>query len=124
MVGRLRLFGNAGEDRAVRFLKKKGFKILEINWRCSYGEIDIVAEDKKTIVIIEVKTRREVGTGLPLEAVDRRKQRKLVQLAEAYASEKGLMGRDLRIDCVGIQQSNLDGELEIIHVIGAVESIS
>ncbi len=68
--------GRAGEKRAVVFLKKKGFKILKTNYKTVFGEIDIIAQDKDTIVFIEVKTRTSDNYGVPSEAVDKRKQEK------------------------------------------------
>ncbi len=94
--------GKEGEDFAVRFLKKKGLKILERNFRTPIGEIDIVAKDGSTIVIVEVKTRKGLGRGHPLEAVDLRKQKRLRRLAQLYLKIKGYNEPPVRFDVLGL----------------------
>lgn len=73
--------GRYGEQVAADFLSGQGLEILERNWRCRDGEIDVVARSGSTLVIVEVKTRSSVGYGLPAEAVDRRKAGRLRRLA-------------------------------------------
>jgi putative endonuclease len=81
--------GRAGERQAVKFLKEKGYKILETNFSLKpLGEIDIIARFKNIICFIEVKTRRSLSYGAPYEAVDRRKQFRLSRLALAYLKSK------------------------------------
>ncbi|MCS6830308.1 MAG: YraN family protein [Armatimonadota bacterium] len=74
----------AGEQIAARYLTRKGCTILQQNWRCPYGEVDIVAQDGDTILFVEVKARHNVEHTLPREAVDERKQARLRQCAELY----------------------------------------
>jgi len=81
--------GRWGEALAVAWLRLKGYRIEARNWRCSLGELDIVARDRKTLVFVEVKARRSASAGPPEEAVDVRKQRRLVQLAQAYLGKHG-----------------------------------
>lgn len=79
-----RSVGTAYEKKAVSFLEKQGLKILCCNFRNRYGEIDIVAKDRKTTVFVEVKYRRDSGKGAPEEAVDFRKQRRICRVADYY----------------------------------------
>jgi len=96
--------GKAGEDLAVSFLEKQGFKIIEKNWRYSrMGEIDIIAEDKNTLVFIEVKARSSNFFGNPLESVDQKKFDKIQKLAEIYLSRNPDNSYDgCRFDLIGI----------------------
>ncbi len=77
-------FGEQGESLAVWFLKKKGYKILEQNYRTKLGEIDIIAREKKTIVFVEVKSRRSIRYGNPKWSVTHQKQRKISMVALQY----------------------------------------
>ncbi len=72
---RLKL-GREGEEEAVKFIKKQGYRILQTNFKTRSGEIDIIAEDKKTVAFIEVKTRSSEEYGSPLSAVNHHKQKK------------------------------------------------
>ena len=96
--------GRAGEDRATAYLRNRGFAVIERNWRCPAGEIDIVAVQGGDLVIVEVKTRRSEGFGHPFEAVDPRKRDRLWRLGCAWAREhpEQARRRRLRIDVVGI----------------------
>lgn len=107
--------GRAGEERAVSHLLARGFEIIARNWRCAQGELDIVALDGDTLVIVEVKTRRSTGYGHPFEAIDERKRRRLWRLAYAWArGNPGVAhGRRIRLDAVGIIGSDAStAELE------------
>ena len=109
--------GNRGEQEAADFLIGEGYKILERNLRLFCGEIDILAEHKKTIVIVEVKTVRGEGFGLAQELVRYKKQQKLRLLGRAI--EQQYPGRDLRIDVIGVDFSS--GESKIEHIVNAVD---
>jgi putative endonuclease len=76
--------GQKGEDIACAYLEKKGYTILERNFRCKIGEVDIVACDAQTLAFAEVKARTRTDYGMPRDAVDRRKQWKLVRCAQIY----------------------------------------
>jgi len=76
--------GRFGEDVAVRFLTDAGLTVLERNWRCPFGEIDIVAHEGQELVVVEVKTRSSAAFGSPAEAVDRAKAARLRRLAVAW----------------------------------------
>lgn len=96
--------GRAGEDRAAQHLVDSGYTLLARNWRCAQGEIDIIAMRGDHLAIVEVKTRRTANYGHPFEAVDRRKRRRLWQLANAWLSEnpEAARGRVVRLDAIGI----------------------
>ena len=93
--------GKMGEELAVNYLIGKGYEILERNWRNKHKEIDIVAKDGETLVIVEVKTRQSDGFGEPDMAVTRQKQKCLVYAANAYVFSKRL-DLDIRFDIISI----------------------
>lgn len=94
--------GRRGESLAARELERRGYRILERRWRHKRGELDIVAQDGRTLVIVEVKTRRRAGVVRPVDAVDSKKQQKLVLLAEAYVRARRLSDARIRFDVVGV----------------------
>jgi len=94
--------GKYGEDLATRYLRERGLQVLERNWRCSEGEIDVVALDGDCLVVCEVKTRRGTGRGDPLEAVTWEKSRRLRRLAAAYLRARPGVVPQVRIDVIGI----------------------
>ena len=106
-----KVVGNAGEIKAQNFLKKIGYKILEANYSCALGEIDIIALQKKTIVFVEVKTRTSEEFGRPCEAVTPYKQNKIRAVARYYLMIKGWSDRDARFDVIEI----LDEEIKQIE---------
>jgi len=99
--GRINL-GKRGEDISIEFLKKQGYKITERNYRCSLGEVDIIAKDKDVLCFVEVKTRKTEEYGLPEEAIGWHKQRKLARVALAYLREKKIDKQDVRFDVVSV----------------------
>lgn len=107
--------GRTGERLAAEELIRRGYRLLERNFRCRYGEIDIVAEEGDDLVFVEVKTRRGVAYGLPEEAVTLRKQRKLVELAWYYLDLHSCSERSWRIDVVAVQLSS-GGKFEEIRI--------
>jgi putative endonuclease len=94
--------GKSGEELAGRFLKENGYQILAKNYRSRFGEIDIVAREKDCICFIEVKARKDTDFGLPQEAVDFRKQRKISKVALAYLKESRLLDAKARFDVVSV----------------------
>lgn len=107
--------GRAGEQRAVDHLESRGYRILDRNWRCAQGEVDIVAVQGRVLVVVEVKTRRSDAFGHPLEAIDQRKGARLWRLAAAWiAAHPGeARGRRLRLDAIAITGADpATGELE------------
>lgn len=98
-----RKIGTAYEKKAVLFLQEKGYEILESNFQCRQGEIDIIAQNGRYLVFIEVKYRQNERGGLPEEAVGREKQKKIIQTAKYYLYRKGLSEETpCRFDVVGI----------------------
>lgn len=93
--------GAFGEDLAVAELESQGLEVIERNWRCRAGEIDIVAKDDGVIAICEVKTRRGLGYGTPLEAITADKHARLRRLAVLWAKERRCW-LPLRIDIIGV----------------------
>lgn len=112
--------GKSGEEIAASCLVNKGFTIVQRNYRCPSGEIDIVARDGETLVFIEVKTRLAESFGHPLEAVSTRKQQQVCRAALHYLSRNNLMEAQSRFDVIALLGGTENPE--IIHVIGAFES--
>lgn len=106
--------GKEGEKIAAAFLKKNGYRISEINFRCILGEIDIVARDKDGIVFIEVKTRKSGELGYPEQAVGIRKQKKMSQLALWYLQKKNITDAGARFDVVAITILPSGNEIRLI----------
>ena len=94
--------GVKGEKLALEYLKKQKYKIVEQNFRCSFGELDIVATDGNYIVFVEVKSRKNDAFGLPRQAVDWRKQKVIVQCAKYWLSSNKKTGMPCRFDVVEI----------------------
>ena len=109
--------GAYGERIAAAHLAAQGMIVLDRNWRCSAGEIDIVARDGDVLVICEVKTRRSTTFGDPLEAVTARKAARLRRLAAAWMGERGLRPPEVRIDLVGVLRP-ARGPARVEHVRG------
>jgi putative endonuclease len=94
--------GSLGEDIAVAYLTDTGLRVLDRNWRCREGELDIVARDRDALVFCEVKTRRGVGFGHPVEAVTATKQRRLRTLGQRWLAAHDEHAPELRFDIVGV----------------------
>ena len=107
--------GRTGERLAANELIRRGYRVLERNFRCLYGEIDLVAEDGQDLIFVEVKTRRGGAFGLPEEAVTWRKQQKIAQVASYYLDLHACSERSWRIDVVAVQLDRV-GKLEEIRV--------
>src|SRR5437867_8971883 len=113
------VLGAEGERAAEKFLRRQRYAIVQRNYRCRSGEVDLIALDGSAVVFIEVKTRTQPGFGNPLEAVDRRKQRQIVRAAQRYLAENRLHDRDARFDVVGVWWE--DGRVRCELVKGAFE---
>ena len=94
--------GVHGERIAAAYLTSAGLRLLDRNWRCREGELDIVARERDALVFCEVKTRRGVGFGHPVEAVTSAKQRKLRTLAQRWLAAHDEHAPELRFDVVGV----------------------
>jgi putative endonuclease len=106
--------GKKGEEKALRFLKKKGYRIIEKNYVCKLGEMDIIAKEKDTLVFVEVKTRTTTEFGPPQLAVNSSKQRQLSKVALNYLKEKQLEEVKARFDVVAILLEQEKEKIELI----------
>jgi putative endonuclease len=113
--------GRRGEDIAWEYLKKRGYKILERNYRCRYGEIDLIAKDRGIIVFVEVKSRRSAAFGEPEESVGLAKQKKISTVALCYLEEKHLHNCEARFDVVSIL--SVAGEQKIVLIPDAFDLV-
>jgi putative endonuclease len=118
-LSRIRL-GREGEEAAVRFLKKKRFKIVERGFRMFRGEIDIIAYDRTTLVFVEVKTRSGAGFGVPEESVTSAKQDQLRKIAQGYLIKSRLGDIPCRFDVVAVSTDDR-GRPTIRHIENAFE---
>ncbi|MBI5678576.1 MAG: YraN family protein [Planctomycetes bacterium] len=105
--------GTRGEQLAVKFLKKSGYKILQRNYRCKLGEIDIVCYDHGAIAFVEVKTRYSDTYGPPELSVTEAKKRQILKVALHYVAEKKIEGIDSRFDVVSIFHTPMKKQPEI-----------
>lgn len=111
--------GRWGEEVATRYLRKKGYKIVDRNVRSPVGELDMVARDGRTLVFIEVKTRRGISHGYPQESVGATKQRQILRAAQWYLAERKLEGLQSRFDVIAVRG---DGDIaEVEHFPGAFD---
>ncbi len=111
------VLGKQGEQLAVEYLQRAGMRILDRNWRCAEGEIDIVAAERRALVVCEVKTRSGVRYGTPLEAISRKKRSRLRRLAVRWLIAHGILFDEIRIDVIGVLRS-ASGEFTVEHVRG------
>jgi putative endonuclease len=109
--------GRQGEQLAAEHLERSGLQVLDRNWRCPVGEIDLVAADGRVLVICEVKTRSDVRFGTPLEAISARKHSRLRRLAVHWVLAHGVLFDEIRIDLIGVLRV-APGEFSIDHVRG------
>jgi putative endonuclease len=109
--------GTIGENLAVDYLEKKGYCILQRNYRFEHGEIDIIAEDENVLVFVEVKARRSKEFGEPEDAVTPRKRKKIRSTANGYLFEKNIDDKECRFDVIAIDYQN--NKTEIRHLIDA-----
>ena len=94
--------GRWGEDRACTHYRRLGYQIVERNWRCEHGEIDVVARLDDMVVFCEVKARRSDAFGGAAAAVDHRKQQRIRRLAAAWLAERQVRGVEVRFDVIAI----------------------
>ena len=113
------LSGREGERAAARHLEKKGYKILESNYRAGGAEVDIIAEKDQTLIFVEVKARGTDKYGLPEEFVDARKRRKIIRAAKIFSGNTYYENYFIRFDIIAVQFS--EGEFNINHIQDAFE---
>lgn len=94
--------GQKGERAAQEFLRRRGYRIVDTNWKCSYGEVDIVAVDKDTLVFVEVKTRKSLSAGAGEESVTQAKQKRYLNCARVFMSRHDEKFEDVRFDVISI----------------------
>ena len=126
LLGRWRrpkTLGQRGEAAAAKYLKKKGMTIVARSDRGRLGEIDLVAVDGRTVVFVEVKTRRSHDTGHPADAVDDDKQRRLTRLALSYLKQHRLLECPARFDVVAVTWPDAGRQPRIEHFPGAFEAV-
>jgi putative endonuclease len=107
--------GARGERAGEGYLRQRGYEILERNVRSPFGEIDLVARDGKTLVFIEVKSRRSRTFGFPEEAVDQRKQDRLVRLATWYLMRRHQEEQLVRFDVLAVEMASGEPVLRLIQ---------
>lgn len=115
-----RLFGQEGEATAESYLRRKGYRILAKNLRSSLGELDLVAEDGRVLVFVEVKARRTEEFGGAIHAVHQRKQEKLIRLASQYLARHQMTNRACRFDVVLLQGTDASAP-QIEHIQNAFD---
>ncbi len=115
MLTRIEL-GVIGEEAAVRLLRRRGYRIRGRNVRCPMGELDIVAEDRATLVFVEVKTRSTVEYGDPFESIFPLKRRRLQRLAVYYLATRRLADRPCRFDAVAVTIAP-DGRVQRLELL-------
>lgn len=109
--------GAYGENVAARHLVDQGLVLLERNWRCDEGEVDLVLRDGTTLVVCEVKTRSSLRSGTPHEAITDEKLARLKRLGERWASERGVRPDGTRVDLVAVLRPRR-GPAVVDHVVG------
>lgn len=113
-----RSLGRRGEELAASYLEKKGYLILQRNYRGGGGEMDIVAQEGDCLVFVEVRTRSSREYGTPEESITPAKAQRLIEVAQGYLQEQGDAAREWRIDLVAIHWSGDSYRLN--HIVNAV----
>lgn len=108
--------GRRAEDRAAAFLEERGFRILERNYRCRLGELDIIAEDGDCLVFVEVRSRASSDFGDALEMVGKAKRRQVARVAQHFLHQRQPAHRDIRFDVVGITGSRIEHVVDAFRV--------
>ena len=109
--------GSAAERLAASFLRERGYHVLEHNFRCRGGEIDLVALDGSTLVFVEVKLRRTLARGAPIEAVTAPKQARVRRAAQTYLAFSGRVFERIRFDVISVMRTS--ARTEITHLKAA-----
>lgn len=120
MFGKRFILGSTGESLASEYLTSRGFKIVLRNYRCKFGEIDIIAKDADTLVFIEVKTRSSSRFGSPASAVTLKKQQQISKVASHYLQKENLFDSAIRFDVVSVIQPH-SGSTTIELIANAFE---
>lgn len=110
-----RIFGSSGEDIALKYLMRRGYKLLERNFRAGRNELDLIMQYKDLLVFVEVKTRRNESFGLGREAVDYRKQQHIISAAQFYIAQVGNYDNKVRFDVIEVKLP----EGKVVHIENA-----
>lgn len=110
--------GRMGENAGARFLESRGYRILNRNWRCDAGEVDIVAQDDVYLIFVEVKTRRSCELGYPAEAVTPERRQRYERIATQYLRSHNLGFQSIRFDVLAIEVKP-DETACIRHILNA-----
>lgn len=110
--------GRQGERFAAEFLEKEGYEILDKNYSCAFGEIDVIATKDEDIIFVEVKTRSQLEFGYPSEAVDARKQKHIYKVAESYLYKTKMWRRPISFDVIEVYIE--DDDYKIAHIKNAI----
>jgi len=116
--------GKLGEKAARKFLKKRGYRIREVGFRCPHGEIDIIAQRKDYLVFVEVRTKSSLDFGTPEESITQAKKKKLIALALTYTTTHQNLPPLWRIDVVAIELDEKGKPRRIELIENAVEQVS
>jgi putative endonuclease len=103
-----RRLGAQAEARAAEYLQRKGYRVVDRNWTCRGGEIDLVCSDADTLVFVEVRARASTSHGTPLETIVDGKRRRLIRAAEIYLHVKDLQDRACRFDVVALVGDDIE----------------
>ncbi len=113
--------GARGERIAREHLESKGYLILDTNFRCPWGEIDIVAQDEEFLVFVEVRTRKSLEYGAPEESLSRRKRGRLIATAETYMQSHPKLREQWRIDLIAVRVDSRGAVSRVYHIENAVQ---
>ena len=114
MINRRQVLGRQGEAVAERYLMKKGYKLVERNYRCAAGEVDLIVLDRRVIVFVEVKTRTSVAFGTPAESIHKRKLSRFIAASNIFLAKNKLHGSSVRYD--GIELMLEKGKFRLNHI--------
>ena len=117
-----KILGKAGEDFAAKYLESRGYKIIDRNYKIRAAEIDIIAELDNTIIFVEVKTRSSIRHGFPVEAVDLRKQKRIIKAASVFLQDEKYFDFNCRFDVIEVY--SIKNELKLRHIENAFEVTS
>lgn len=125
MVARHLRHGRSGEEMARAFLVGQGYEVISINWRCRYGELDLVCRNQQIVVFVEVKTRNTSTLETPAEALTHRKQSKLIKSASLFLSQHKMWHLQSRFDLVSVffqthhcQVDHVPNAFSVSHPVG------
>ena len=120
MVSSRKRTGNLGETLAADYLRQHGYAIVARNWRCTTGEIDVIARHSDTLIFVEVRTRHGARHGSPEESITPRKQAKLIELAYEYLATMDVPPVNWRIDVIAVVLGRQNSVERITHIPFAV----